>query len=96
MLHIEVSGLEVSWIQGPVDLYYKHTLILRTEYRGGLTGTLWWPRSTRDMILGTELTCSKHASNVGVSLIKAMVDDVMDEGGTMEQHPLVGMVVVGL
>ncbi len=41
-------------------------------------------------------TCTKHAPNVGVSLVKAMVYDVMDEGGAVEEHPLVGMVVVGL
>lgn len=30
-----------------------------------------------------------------MSLVKTMVDDVMDEGGAMEQHPLIGMVVIG-
>ena len=41
-------------------------------------------------------TCTKHASNVGVSLIKAVMHYVMDEGRAVEEHPLVGMVVVAL
>ena len=31
-----------------------------------------------------------------MSLVKAVVYDVMDEGGAVEEHPLVGMVVIGL
>lgn len=42
------------------------------------------------------LTCSKHAPNVSVSFIKAMVCDVVEERGAMEEHPLIGVVVVGL
>lgn len=45
-------------------------------------------------LCGIQLTSPKHAPNVGVSLVKALVDNGADERWAMKQQLLVGLTVV--
>merc|ERR1719412_2732446 len=38
--------------------------------------------------------CSEHSTNVSMTLIKSFLDDCLDEGRPVEQHPLIALIVV--
>ena len=40
------------------------------------------------------VTCTKHSANVCVPFVKSLLDNGADEGGAVEEHPLVALVVV--
>ena len=40
------------------------------------------------------LTRAKHAADVGVSFVESLLNDGVDEGRSVEQHPLVALIVV--
>ena len=41
-------------------------------------------------------TSSKHSTNVSMTLVEALLDDGVDEWGSMEEHPFVALVVIFL
>jgi hypothetical protein len=43
--------------------------------------------------LKQNITCSKHAADVSVPLVEALLDDGTDEGGAVEQHPFIALKV---
>ena len=40
------------------------------------------------------VTCTKHSANVCVPFVKSLLDNGADEGGAVEEHPLVALVVI--
>ena len=48
-------------------------------------------RKKSSVILAQQLTCSEHASDVGVPLVEAFLYDGVDEGRAVEEHSLVAL-----
>ena len=49
------------------------------------------PKFGKQIIRDLALTRSKHSSDVSVTLVKALLDDGVDERGAVEEHPLVAL-----